>query len=58
MNRSQRSSNCRVYVGHEHALGAATGTLQLIYRVAGRLTLRARTGEENAIDAIWTWCWD
>ncbi len=48
----------RIYVGYEQALGAAGGTLQLIYRVAGRLTLRARTGADNAIDAIWTWRWD
>lgn len=48
----------RLYVGYEHALGSAGGTWQLIYRVAGRLTLRARTGYENAIDAIWTWRWD
>ena len=55
---TQRPSSCRVCVSHEHGMGAASGTLQLIYRVAGRLTLRARTGEENAIDAIWTWRWD
>lgn len=48
----------RLYVGYEHALGAAGGTWQLIYRVAGRLSLRARTGAENAIDAIWSWRWD
>jgi translocation and assembly module TamB len=48
----------RVYVGYEHALGAAGGTLQLIYRIANRITLRARTGSENALDAIWTWRWD
>ena len=48
----------RLYVGYEQALGSASGTLQLIYRVAGRLTLRARTGAENAIDAIWSWRWD
>jgi translocation and assembly module TamB len=48
----------RLYVGYEHALGAAGGTWQLIYRVAGRLSLRARTGAENAVDAIWSWRWD
>ena len=48
----------RVYVGYEHALGGTGGSLQLIYRVANRITLRARTGAENAIDAIWTWRWD
>ena len=48
----------RVYIGYEHALGAAGGTLQLIYRIADRITLRARTGTENAIDAVWTWRWN
>ncbi len=48
----------RVYIGYEHALGAAGGTLQLIYRIADRITLRARTGAENAIDAVWTWRWN
>jgi translocation and assembly module TamB len=48
----------RVYVGYEHALGGAGGTLQLIYRIANRITLRARTGSENAVDAIWTWRWN
>ena len=47
----------RVYVGYAHALGTTGGTWELIYRVAGRLTLRARSGAENAIDAIWTWRW-
>jgi translocation and assembly module TamB len=32
--------------------------LQLIYRVANRFTLRLRTGEDDALDAIWTWRWN
>lgn len=48
----------RLYVGYEHALGAAGGTWQLIYRIVGRLTLRARTGAENAVDALWSWRWN
>lgn len=48
----------RLFIGYEQALGAAGGTVQLIYRIAGRITLRARTGSENAIDAVWTWRWD
>jgi len=48
----------RVYVGYEQALGNAGGTLQLIYRVANRFTLRLRTGEDDALDAIWTWRWN
>jgi translocation and assembly module TamB len=30
----------------------------LIYRIAQRLTLRAQAGEDNALDAIWTWRWN
>ena len=48
----------RVFIGYEKALSAAGGTWNLIYRVAGRITLRARAGSDNAIDAIWTWRWD
>jgi translocation and assembly module TamB len=48
----------RVYVGYEQALGTAGGTLQLIYRVANRVTLRARAGDESAVDVSWTWRWN
>lgn len=48
----------RLFIGYEQAVGAAGGSWQLIYRVFGRLTLRARTGAEQAVDAIWTWRWD
>jgi translocation and assembly module TamB len=46
------------YVGYERGINATTGTWQLIYRVAQRLTLRAQAGEDSALDAIWTWRWD
>ncbi|MED5622354.1 translocation/assembly module TamB domain-containing protein [Ideonella sp. BN130291] len=48
----------RLFVGYERAIAAAGGTWQLIYRVAGRITVRARTGDDNAVDAIWTWRWE
>lgn len=48
----------RLFVGYEQAVGAAGGSWQLIYRVFGQLTLRARSGAEQAVDAIWTWRWD
>jgi translocation and assembly module TamB len=48
----------RLFVGYERGLSTATGSWQLIYRIAQRVTLRARTGAENALDAIWTWRWD
>lgn len=48
----------RWYVGYERGVNATTGTWQLIYRVAQRFTVRAQAGEDNALDAIWTWRWN
>lgn len=48
----------KVYVGYERSLNATTGSWQLIYRAARRFTLRAQTGEDNAVDLIWSWRWD
>jgi translocation and assembly module TamB len=48
----------RWYVGYERSLNAATGSWQLIYRLAQRFTLRAQSGLDNAVDLIWTWKWD
>jgi translocation and assembly module TamB len=47
----------RWYVGYERSLTTTAGTWQLIYRVAQRFTLRAQTGQETSLDAIWTWRW-
>ncbi len=47
----------RWYVGYERSVNATVGTWQLIYRVARRFTLRAQTGQENSLDAIWSWRW-
>ncbi|HEX7439278.1 MAG TPA: translocation/assembly module TamB domain-containing protein, partial [Caldimonas sp.] len=47
----------RWYVGYERGLNATTGSWQLIYRIARRLTLRAQAGQDNAVDVIWTWRW-
>ncbi|MBL8351037.1 MAG: translocation/assembly module TamB domain-containing protein, partial [Burkholderiaceae bacterium] len=47
----------RWWVGYERGVHATTGTWQVIYRVAQRFTLRAQSGEENALDLIWTWRW-
>ncbi|MBV8603595.1 MAG: translocation/assembly module TamB domain-containing protein [Pelomonas sp.] len=43
------------YVGYERGLNATTGSWQLIYRLAQRLTVRAQTGDDNAIELIWQW---
>ncbi|RVT53827.1 translocation/assembly module TamB domain-containing protein [Rubrivivax albus] len=45
----------RWYVGYERGVNATVGTWQLIYRAAQRFTLRAQSGAENALDAIWVW---
>ena len=47
----------RWYVGYERGLNTTLGTWQLIYRVAQRITVRAETGSDNAVDVIWTWRW-
>lgn len=44
----------RLYVVYESTLNTAMGTVSLFYDVSRRLTLRARAGEENAIDLIFT----
>jgi translocation and assembly module TamB len=48
----------RWYVGYERSVNNTTGTWQLIYRAAQRFTLRAQSGGENSLDAIWTWRWN
>ena len=48
----------RWYVGYERGVNSTTGTWQLIYRAAQRFTLRAQSGADNALDAIWTWRWN
>ena len=45
----------RLYVGYERGVNAASGSFQLIYRVAQRFTLRAQSGQDSALDLIWTW---
>jgi translocation and assembly module TamB len=47
----------RWYVGYERGVNASTGTWQVIYRIAQRLTVRAQSGSDRALDAIWTWRW-
>jgi translocation and assembly module TamB len=48
----------RLYVGYEHALSGTGGTLELIYRIASRITVRARAGADTSVQTIWTWRWD
>lgn len=48
----------RWYVGYERGVNSTAGTWQLIYRVAQRFTVRAQAGDDNAVDAIWSWRWN
>ena len=45
----------RWYLGYERGVNTATGTWQLIYRIAQRFTVRAQSGLENSLDVIWSW---
>ena len=45
------------YVGYERGLNATTGSWQLIYRLARRVTVRAQAGGDNSLDLIWTLRW-
>lgn len=48
----------RWFVGYERSITSTAGTWQLVYRAAQRFTLRAQSGAETALDAIWTWRWN
>jgi translocation and assembly module TamB len=48
----------RWYVGYERSVNSTTGAWQLIYRAAQRFTLRAQSGDDSALDMIWTWRWN
>ena len=56
--RLGRQVSQRWYVGYERGLNATTGSWQLIYRIAQRFTLRAQSGDQNALDLIWQWKWE
>lgn len=43
-----------LYVTYEHSLSGAMGTLYVFYDLSRRLTLRAQTGEQSAVDLIYT----
>ena len=48
----------KVYVGYEQGLAGAAGTVQLVYRLSQRVTLRAQAGkEDSSLDAILTFRW-
>lgn len=47
-----------LYLSYERSLAGAMGTVSVFYDVSRFLTLRARAGEENAIDLIFTLRYD
>jgi translocation and assembly module TamB len=48
----------RWYVGYERGLNATSGSWQLIYRIAQRVSVRAQAGDDNAIDLHWILRWN
>ncbi|MFM6985184.1 MAG: translocation/assembly module TamB domain-containing protein [Hydrogenophaga sp.] len=47
-----------LYLSYETGLAGALGTVSMFYDVSRRFTLRARAGEENAVDLIFTLRYD
>ncbi len=45
-------------VGYERSLNSATGSWQLVYRLGQRFRLRAQSGTDSALDALWLWRFD
>ncbi len=48
----------RLYVSYERTLAGALGTFAMFYDISRRLTLRARAGEDNALDLLFTLNYD
>ncbi len=46
------------YVAYERSLAGTLGTFSIFYELSRRFTLRARTGEQNTIDLIFTQSYD
>lgn len=46
------------YVAYERSLAGALGTFSIFYDLSRRFTLRARTGEQTAVDLIFTYRYD
>ncbi len=43
-----------LYLSYERSVAGAVGTMSIFYDVSRRFTVRARAGEENALDLIFT----
>ncbi|QHE87688.1 translocation/assembly module TamB domain-containing protein [Hydrogenophaga sp. BPS33] len=53
----KRLSN-KLYITYESSLAGAMGTVSMFYDLSRRVTVRARAGDENAIDLIFTTAFD
>lgn len=53
----KRISN-ELYLSYETGLAGAMGTVSVFYDISRHFTLRARAGDENAVDLIFTWPYD
>lgn len=47
-----------IYVAYESGLAGTMGVFTIFYDLSRRLTLRAQTGEQSALDLIWTQRYD
>lgn len=47
-----------IYVAYEHSLAGTVGAFSLFYDLSNRFTVRAQTGEQSAIDLIFTLRYD
>jgi translocation and assembly module TamB len=43
-----------IYVAYEHSVAGTLGTVYIFYDLSKRFTLRAQTGEQSAVDLIFT----
>lgn len=57
LTMGKRLSN-DLYLAYERSLAGTMGTVSIFYDLSRRLTLRARAGEENAVDLIFTLRYD
>jgi len=46
------------YVAYEHSINSAVGVFSIFYDLSKRLTLRAQTGEQSAVDLVYTLRYD
>ena len=48
----------KLYISYEHSLSGAMGVLYIFYDLSRKLTLRGQTGEQSAVDLIFTLRYD